>query len=716
MPLALLLHGYASPSPPRRIAVRLSEGFPSATELERLADRAKRRGIEVQVGPASAPVPKGWEALRLSLFPPDDRSRTNLARFPVSLEAAAFLFDGRTYSGRDDAIFLRDPVRPDEAFVLGLSEHAVAELAAARIFGGEAPLDYEVVSGELSKRGRFSTRDGRLAIDRASDRDRIAEREEFFRALKRETRAGAEWEFRESEGAAVSRWENAPARFAPKRPLRIRVFPDAAVKALYTGSSRPADLVLESGKPRVELDASAPDEPDLVSPVFAAAALAAAEPALLERRTLLLAAGARRFGRWWGREVRAFAAFTRAAGVEPSIEELIRSSPDASPVLAVGTAAAWIDAGARLEGEAAVGRALAGEETGLRAKLSRWRETAVRQPVVPPKRRGLPEGFLRGVSYAMTNSIEEGYAAPGSLEALRHLRAIGANSISVMPYAFSREPSSEQIFFVHRSARGETDEGTVRAIADARSIGMTAMVKPQLWVGGGTFVGDISMRGDRSWRSWFDSYRRFIVHEAVVAEASGASLFCVGTELASAEERKNDWRETIAAVRLATGAPLIYASNWAANAPRVLFWDALDAIGVDFYDPLAKSEKVSDAALEQGARQAARPLADLSRTLGKPVILAEAGYPRVRGAWIAPHDEGSSRTPVGEDAARSIAAIYRALAKETWWKGVYWWKAFSDGRPAPPGERGFNFVGTPSEKAIMEGFAKPLGAERSPAS
>ena len=146
-------------------------------------------------------------------------------------------------------------------------------------------------------------------------------------------------------------------------------------------------------------------------------------------------------------------------------------------------------------------------------------------------------------------------------------------------------------------------------------------------------------------------------------------------------------------MRLATGAPLLYAANWAANAPRITFWDALDAIGVDFYDPLGKTEKLNDAALEEGARRAARPVAELAQRSGKPVVFTEAGYPPVRGAWIAPHDEGSGRPPSGEDAARAIAAVGRALGGESWWKGVYWWKVFSDGRPGAAGGERFQLPG-----------------------
>jgi hypothetical protein len=152
----------------------------------------------------------------------------------------------------------------------------------------------------------------------------------------------------------------------------------------------------------------------------------------------------------------------------------------------------------------------------------------------------------------------------------------------VIPYAFSETNRAPEIHFVHRSPRGETDESTVRAVFDARSLGVTAMVKPQIWLGGGAFVGTIAMKTPADWAAWFDSYRRFVVHHAIVAEASGAALFCVGTELSGTEDRVREWRATIAAVRRATGASLLYAANWAAGAPRVRFWDGLDLIGIDF--------------------------------------------------------------------------------------------------------------------------------------
>jgi len=708
----------AEPLPPtRRIALVLPQGWPTAG-LERYAAFARRQGIEVRVAAEAGPAP-GWEIVRAAAPPIPDAFRRRLAAFAVTIEPAGFAFDGRAYRASGDAVLLSDPDRPAETLVFGNSRDAAMRSVRWVVWSdGRRPAgQFRAVSGELTKEGRFRrTRGGTLEIDRGSERDRIVGRERFFSSLVEERRGSTLWRFSETERPAFVNWSPILERFLAaaraRAPVTVLFYPDPATKALYMGSSRPADLSWEGDRARVDVDASAPAEPDLVSPVFAAAAAGGADPRLRERATLLLAAGARAHGRWWGREVGSVASFLERAGVHPTVGEVLAGDEaedplardDVSPIFAVGAAASWLDSGFREEGDAKLRRAFSATERELAATLTRWRRAALAVPVTPPRRRTLPPGFLRGVSYAMSNSVEGSYASPRSLETLRRLSGMAVNSVSVIPYGFSRTERSPEIGFVHRSPRGETDEGTVRAVADARSLGMTAMVKPQIWIGGGAFVGAVAMAGPADWAKWFDGYRRFAVHHAIVAEASGAALFCVGTELAGTEGHEKEWRDTIAAVRLATGVPLLYATNWAAGAPKVRFWDALDAVGADFYDPLSADPNASDAALVEGARRAARPVARVSAAAGKPAVFAEAGYPPARAAWMTPHDEDSGRPLAPEDAARAVRAVFAALSGEKWWKGVYWWKAFSDGRDAGASDRSFNFLGRPAGEAIAAGF------------
>jgi hypothetical protein len=685
--LVLAAAGAPAPAAPaRRVAIQASADLPGP-ELDRLAAAARARGVEVELSAERAGVPAGFDLLRLSTLPPSDAVRTAVLVFPVAFEAGAFVFDTRAYRQKDEAVRLTASTG-GEVIVLGNSASAVLELAG-RWLSAPPASDYEVLSGDLTRSGRFERRDGRLVVDRPSDRDRIAQREAFLATLKRRTRGGVVWEFPEGSAVAAAKWEKTASRFVRKGKLVVRVYPDTVTKAALTGSARPADLADEGGGLRVDLDAAAPAEPDLVTPVFAAAGLAAGDLSLLSRPALLAAAGARRAGRWWGRDVKTFAAFTRAAAVDPSVADILASADSLSPVLDVGTAASWLDAGARLESEAAVEKSLAQPDAVLAPLLARWRAGALRQTVSPPKRRPLPAAFLRGVSYAALDELEDSLVSARSREALGRLAAAGFTSIALRPAALMRDPETAEILFVRRGARGETDEGLVRAVRDAHAAGMTAMVVPELLVGGGVPAGRVAMPAESGWAEWFFAYRRFLVHEAVVAEAAGADVFAVGVALTSTEEQKDEWKHVIASGRLATGAPLLYAAASAARAAEVPFWGSLDAIGVQFLEPLARAEKVADAILTEGARAAARPLAELSKRLGKPVVFAQAGYPLVRAAWTTPAD-GAGRPAAPEDAARAIGAVFRALVSEGWWRGVYWPQADA-GSPA-------------AEKAILDGF------------
>jgi len=64
-----------------------------------------------------------------------------------------------------------------------------------------------------------------------------------------------------------------------------------------------------------------------------------------------------------------------------------------------------------------------------------------------------------------------------------------------------------------------------------------------------------------------------------------------------------------------------------------------------------------------------------------------------------------------QDAARSVRAVFAALSGESWWRGVFWWKAFSDGSDAGSGDASFNFLGRPAGEAIAAGFRRLAAAE-----
>ncbi|HEX6202283.1 MAG TPA: hypothetical protein VF100_04705, partial [Thermoanaerobaculia bacterium] len=334
-------------------------------------------------------------------------------------------------------------------------------------------------------------------------------------------------------------------------------------------------------------------------------------------------------------------------------------------------------------------------------------------PAVSPRRPGSPPPdalppFLAGVSLAMRNSLDGGYHAPSTAAVLDRLAGLGTDAVSLMPFAFQAATDAPSLRYLNRHPRSETDAGMVHAGRLAAGRGMVVLWKPQIWLRGG-WSGEVAMADEAAWAAWWRSYRRFLVHQAVLARWAGADLFAVGTELGATVHREDDWRATIAAVRRFFPGPLTYAANWYGDFERVPFWDALDLLGIDAYRPLAESPEASPRELVAGARAALAPLAAAARRHGKRVLLTEAGFAAHRAAWVAPHEEGGEPAP--EDQATAYRALFAALGladcrPPDWLAGVFLWKAFSDEVPgAPAGTRpDFRFLGRPAEQVVAHAY------------
>ena len=252
--VALVSPDTAEPLARRRVAVVAPAGW-ALPELERWASFARRQGVDLSVGLPSGSA-EGWEIVRLAAPPVPEDLRRRLALFSVTAEVAGFSFDGRPYRAPGDAILLSHPDRPRETLVLGNTRESAVRLLR-RLFRseGNAAGAFRAVSGELTKEGRFRrTPGGTLEIDRSSERDRISGRERFFASLARAERGTAVWRFPEETRRSFEKWSPVLDRFLAAAPVRaavtVRLYPDPATKALYMGSSRPADVSWEGDRAR----------------------------------------------------------------------------------------------------------------------------------------------------------------------------------------------------------------------------------------------------------------------------------------------------------------------------------------------------------------------------------------------------------------------------------------------------------------------------------
>ena len=300
-----------------------------------------------------------------------------------------------------------------------------------------------------------------------------------------------------------------------------------------------------------------------------------------------------------------------------------------------------------------------------------------------------------------------GYASPQAAAALRDLAGLQLRSVALTGFGWLESLHDSRVKWEHPPPGGETVEAIRGAAASARAARQTLMMKPHLWVHGGAWQAELTPDpATGGWPAWFESYTRFIVAQADLAAALHAEWFVVGNELGSATAADPDaWRRLIATVRQHYHGKLTYAANWD-EAERITFWGDLDAIGVNFYAPLATAAGASE---EQMRTEAARWLARyeaLSERVGRSLLLTEVGFRNRAGTAAAPHawpeHAPADRTHAGDaEQAQAYRAILSTFGRSERVEAIYWWKAFSDPSTDEEGETGFSPVGKPAAQELL---------------
>lgn len=330
----------------------------------------------------------------------------------------------------------------------------------------------------------------------------------------------------------------------------------------------------------------------------------------------------------------------------------------------------------------------------------------------------LPPGFHRGVC------IEGGPALQESN--LRELAWLGATHVSLNPFAWLKAPDRPEVTLApHRRGGpegrwwGESDEG-LRQYADlAHRHGFTVMLRPHLWIShttdrtgrDGLWLGDVAFPTEAEWRVFFASYRNMCLHYARLAEEARIEWYSVGAELTRTSlERPDEWRSLIAEVRQVYGGRLLYSANWWREAEGVSFWDALDAIGVQAYYPLARGPEDNEAELTAAWQRPLATLREVSHKFDRPVIFTEVGYRAVAEGAVRPWEWDGGGPPRQDVQARAYGALFQALRTVPEVSGVYFWKY----HVAPPRDfwgwfgyrrrTGYSWQGKKAEEVLRQAY------------
>jgi hypothetical protein len=221
------------------------------------------------------------------------------------------------------------------------------------------------------------------------------------------------------------------------------------------------------------------------------------------------------------------------------------------------------------------------------------------------------------------------------------------------------------------------DESLERAIRIARRLGLIVNLRPFIDPISGGWRGQLQ---PASVHRWFANYRKFIFKYAELARAGGANGFVVGTELTSLAKYEPQWRNVIRGVRERFKGYLTYQANWGVELQLIHWWDALDAISIAAYHPLASSSPYTVDQLIAGWYGTDPhsigwyPQIEAARNqFQRPVLFTEIGYRTVEGSAIRPWDI-EYVAPFSEQAQiQAYDAALQVWYRVEWFRGFHWW-------------------------------------------
>lgn len=258
-----------------------------------------------------------------------------------------------------------------------------------------------------------------------------------------------------------------------------------------------------------------------------------------------------------------------------------------------------------------------------------------------------------------------------------YIVGLGANSVAITFPVFTDGDHPTHVY----AASGQTPDpqtlGWVVAAAKAR--GLRVMLRPvidesNIMTTKGAWRGTIE---PQSMTAWFDSYQKFLLPYAELAQAQHVEYFVVGTELASLEWQTSSWQKLDSALGQVYSGTLEYADNWG-NWQQDESYHPAQLIGVDAYPKLGVSNDAGVSTLtsawENWLEQRASVLPNTA--------LLEVGIVATYGAYRTPAQWAKSSDSLDVSVQTDWFTAACDAVKHEHMPGLYYWDVDSNADPA----------------------------------
>ena len=310
---------------------------------------------------------------------------------------------------------------------------------------------------------------------------------------------------------------------------------------------------------------------------------------------------------------------------------------------------------------------------------------------------------LRGFSLQLQSS----YVYHPYEKYIEEIADTGANAVNFVLAAYQENCGSTSIFVEARKI--PSDERLIKLVALAKKKGLRVVLMPIVLLENpkaGEWRGKIN---PGNWDDWWKDYNDYILHYAKVGQIAGVELLVVGSELVSTEkDHGGRWRSLIRQVRQRFDGYLSYSANWDHYRP-VTWWRDVDIIGMTTYYDLTEGKEPTVERLMASWRPIRKEILEWQRTIGRPILFTEVGWPNQTTCAQYPWDY--TRSPDKPDTtaqANCFEAFFRTWIQRPETAGflVWEWRNHPE-QGTGPEDPGYVPCGKPALETIKKHYQAP---------
>ncbi len=310
-----------------------------------------------------------------------------------------------------------------------------------------------------------------------------------------------------------------------------------------------------------------------------------------------------------------------------------------------------------------------------------------------------------------------GYGTEAFSRALVESRDNGANWIALTPFGRVADLSGRGVDPTFEAPHEDNRAAIERSIRWAHELGLKVMLVPHLWVESGDWRALIDPQSEAGWHAWEESYRRFVLAWADVAEREHVELLSAGVELRSwvTTAHAPSFVRLLRSIRERYHGLLTYSANWD-DVETTIPLGELDLIGINAFYPLAEKDDADLKTLLEGGARVRERVHALAEAWKKPVLFTEIGYTTRPNPAVKPWEWPDKMKNVVVDQ-KAQAEAYRALlapfTSEPAFAGFFVWRVYADPDDvSQEAEWGFSPRKKLAERVMREVFRTRFETER----